>query len=138
MLFGPDDQVAAAIDWELAGLGPGEADLGWWLFFDGLFSDAMGVERLPGLPGREETIAIYEAASGRQVANMEYFEVLANVEMSIIGLRQFDRQVGFGLIPATSSAYLNNPISAMLAEKLGLPIPEVGEDFAELMRASAH
>jgi aminoglycoside phosphotransferase (APT) family kinase protein len=135
MIFASDGRVAGVIDWELAGLGPGEIDLGWWLFFDRLFSEGFGVERLAGLPDRAETIAIYEAAAGRMVVDIDYFEVLAMVRLGIIGVRQFDRQVSFGRIPPTSKAYLHNPMMAMIARKLDLPVPEVGADYAALLSA---
>jgi aminoglycoside phosphotransferase (APT) family kinase protein len=136
LLFDERGEITAVIDWELAGLGPGEIDLGWWLFFDGMFSSS--VERLPGLPTREETIAMYEEAAGRQVHDMFYFELLANFRLSIIAIRQADRQVAFGTIPATSRAWIDNPVNRLLARKLGLPEPDVGEDFATMQRARAH
>jgi hypothetical protein len=33
-------------------------------------------------------------------------------------------------------AYVNNPIQAMIARKLGLPVPDVGADFAEMVAAA--
>lgn len=138
MLFDDEGGVAAVIDWELAGLGPGEIDLGWWLFFDTLFSSGTGFARLSGLPDRAETIRLYEEAADRQVADMDYFEVLANLRLAIIAVRQADRQVAFGAIPPTSRAWIDNPVNRMLAARLGLPEPEVGEDFAAMQRARAH
>jgi aminoglycoside phosphotransferase (APT) family kinase protein len=137
MLFAADNSVAAVIDWEMAALGPGEVDLGWWLFFDGLFAEGFGAPRLGGLPDRAEMIAIYEAAAGRKVENIDYYEVLAMVRLGIISTRQFDRQMSFGKLTPGSKAYTNNPIQAMIARKLGLPVPEVGEDFAELQRVAS-
>jgi aminoglycoside phosphotransferase (APT) family kinase protein len=136
MLFAPDGSVAAVIDWEMAALGPGETDLGWWLFFDAMFSDGYGVPRLEGLPDRAQLIEIYEAAAGRKVENIDYYEILAMVRLGIISVRQFDRQMGFGKLTPGSMAYVNNPIQAMIARKLGLPVPDVGADFAEMVAAA--
>ncbi len=137
MLFAPDNSVAALLDWEMAGIGPGEADLGWWMFFDNLFTEGMGpATRLEGLPDRSEMIAIYEAASGRTVRNIDFYEVLAMVRLGMIYVRQCDRQVAFGTIPATSKAFMNNPIQGMVARRLGLPVPELGADFAEMVRVT--
>jgi aminoglycoside phosphotransferase (APT) family kinase protein len=135
-LFAPDNSVAGLIDWEMATLGPGELDLSWFLFFDGFYSDGMGVPRLEGLPSRAEIIAIYEAAVGRRVQNLAYYDLLAMVRMGIITLRACDRQVAYGKIRADSTAYKNNPIMAMIARHLDLPVPDVGADFAELMAAT--
>ena len=47
MLFADDHSVAAVLDFEAAALGPGEIDLGWWLFMDERRSH--GLTRLSGL-----------------------------------------------------------------------------------------
>ena len=136
ILFAPDLTVAAVIDWEMVAIGPGEVDLGWWLFFDSLYSEAMGVPRLEGLPDRAELVAIYEAAAGRPVRDIDYFELLGVLRLGIVATRQYDRQVGLGRISPTSRAYLNNPITARMAGLLGLPEPEIGQDYLDLHAAS--
>lgn len=129
-LFNPDGTVAAMIDWELAALGPGEIDLGWWLYFDELFSDGFGIDRLPGLPTRDQVIDLYQEAAGRQVGNMDYYEIVAGLRMGIVAIRQFDRQVHLGNIPAHNRSLTDNQMTAYLARRLGMPVPELGEDFA--------
>lgn len=136
ILFAADLSVAAVIDWEAVSIGPGEIDLGWWLVFDEFFSTGFGVPRLPALPDRKQSIAIYEAAARRKVIDIEYFEILALLKLAIISTRGMDRQIRLGEILASSTAYLNNPITSQLARRLGLPVPEVGEDFFELLKAS--
>lgn len=136
ILFTDDLAVSAILDWEMAGLGPGEIDLGWWLLFDRFYSSGVGIPRLPGLPDRDKTIAIYERAAGRLVTNPAYFELLAMLRLAIVAVRQCDRQISLGRIPATSRAHLDNPITAMMAAELGLPVPEVGADFHALHEAS--
>lgn len=132
-LFDDNGNVAATIDWEMAALGPGEIDLGWWLFFDNLFSAGFGVKRLDGLPDREETIAIYEARVGRKVGDMHYYDVLSALRMAIVSARQVDRQIAQGNLAADNSAHINNPTAAHLAQLIGMPQPEVGDDFHQLM-----
>jgi aminoglycoside phosphotransferase (APT) family kinase protein len=56
-------------------------------------SRRFGVTRLPGLPSRDETIAIYEAACGRTVRNMGYYEIVAALRMALVALGPFDRRV---------------------------------------------
>lgn len=136
ILFAGDLTVAAVIDWEAAALGPGEIDLAWWLVFDDLFSTDFGVPRLSGLPTRQQTIDTYETAAHRTVTDIDYFEILALLRLAIITTRGVDRQIRAGSIRANSVAYLNNPTTARLAAKLGLPVPEVGEDYLALVRAS--
>lgn len=136
MIFAPTGKVAAVLDWEMAALGPAEMDLAWWLFFDDMFSAGSGVPRLPGFPDRAATIRRYEQGLGREVANMDYFEILSMVKLGIILVRQFDRRMKLGKLSPGSLAYLHNPIMAMTARRLGIPEPEVGSDYAE-MRAAA-
>jgi aminoglycoside phosphotransferase (APT) family kinase protein len=133
-MFRPDGSVAALIDWELAALGPPELDLAWWLYFDDLFSRRFGVTRLPGLPSRDETIAIYEAAAGRTVRDMEYYDIVAALRMALVAVGAFDRQVSMGNIDADNASLNANLMTLYLAEKLNLPLPELGADFVAFMR----
>ncbi len=135
MLFADDGRVAAVLDWEMASLGPGEVDLAWWLFFDEFYSSGFGLQRLEGLPSREQSIAIYEAAAGRQVRQLEYYELLARFRMNIISIRASDRLINAGLLTPDCDVFTHNPITKMMAGQLGLPIPEPGTGFAALLKA---
>lgn len=132
-LFAADGTITGVIDWEMATLGPPEADLAWWFFFDDLFSTGMGVGRLEGLPDRNACISLYEEALGRRVQNLEYYSLLAAFRMAIIGMRSVDRQIKRGFVPATTTARENAPIVRLLAGMLGEPLPEVGADFHAFM-----
>jgi len=52
MLFDEDLRCTVVLDWEFATLAAPELDLGWWLFMQAHFTDALGVP-LPG-PGAAE------------------------------------------------------------------------------------
>ena len=101
-----------------------------------IFLTGFGAPRLSAVPDREQSIAIYEAAAGRKVIDIEYFEILALLKLAIISTRGMDRQTRLGKIPTRSTAYLNNLITAQLTIMLGLHAREVGEDFFELLKAS--
>ncbi len=103
-MWRPDGSVAALIDWELAALGPSELDLAWWLYFDDLFSRRFGVTRLEGLPTRDETIALYEAASGRKLRHLDYYDIVAALRMTLVAVGAFNRLVGQGVLPARTKA----------------------------------
>jgi aminoglycoside phosphotransferase (APT) family kinase protein len=135
MLFAGDGRVSAVLDWEMASLGPGEVDLAWWLFFDEFYSSGFGLPRLEGLPSREESIAIWEAAVGREVRALEYYELLARFRMNIISIRASDRLVNAGRLAPDVDVFTHNPITKMMARQLGLPIPEPGTGFAALLKA---
>jgi aminoglycoside phosphotransferase (APT) family kinase protein len=132
-MWRPDGSVAALIDWELAALGPPELDLAWWLYFDDLFSRRFAVTRLDGLPGKDETIAIYERASGRTLRHMDYYDIVVALRMALVAAGAFDRQVAIGNIPPGNSSLDNNLMTLYLAERLGLPLPELGADFRAFM-----
>lgn len=83
VLYGPQFEVTAVLDWEIAYIGDHEADLAWLLFVDWACTEYQGVPRLDGTPSREETVERYEQLSGREVRNLRYNEVLAAVEMGL-------------------------------------------------------
>jgi hypothetical protein len=94
-----------------------------------------GLTRLPGLPDREQMIAIYENAIGRTVDDMHYYEVLGGVRMALVIVRTTDRLIEMGRLPSTAKAGLHNPIAACLGRKIGLTVPEGGEEFQQFARA---
>lgn len=134
VMFDPAGRVSGLIDWELAALGPSELDLAWWLYFDDLFSRRFGVTRLEGLPTRDETIAIWEAAVGRRAQNMDYYGVVVALRMALVAVGAFDRQVGIGNIPPENKSLNANFMTLTLAERLGMDPPELGPDFYAFMR----
>jgi aminoglycoside phosphotransferase (APT) family kinase protein len=83
-----DDSLrpAAVLDWELASIGPAEMDLGWFLALH-----AMTVARvktdLPGFPDRHKTVERYQERLGREVVDLEWYEVFALVRSGAIMVR---------------------------------------------------
>lgn len=71
------NQVAAILDWEMAGIGPAEFDLFYFLLADEVVAELNGVPRLEGLPEREETIRAWEAGIGRPVEHRLHAEIIA-------------------------------------------------------------
>lgn len=133
VMFADDGTVNALIDWELAALGPSELDLAWWLYFDDLFSRRFGVERLDGLPTRDDSIAIWEAATGRTAQHLDYYDIVVALRMALVAIGAFDRQVGAGNITADNKSLNANFMTLYLAEKLGMELPELGPDFYAFM-----
>jgi aminoglycoside phosphotransferase (APT) family kinase protein len=97
--FADDLSVAALFDWETATTGPPGIDLGWWLMFERFLCEAQGLTRLPGVPGREGTIARYVELGGAQVPQIDYYELLAAVVMTLISSRLADVLVQSGKAP---------------------------------------
>jgi aminoglycoside phosphotransferase (APT) family kinase protein len=133
MLFGDDLSVSAVLDFEAAALGPGEVDLGWWLFMDRRRS--RGLEPLAGKPDRQECIAIYEQALCRRVVAINYFEVMAGVRMALVIAQTVQRLCEASLLDKGNDAATHNPIATMLAELLGIEAPAPGQGFQEFVAA---
>jgi aminoglycoside phosphotransferase (APT) family kinase protein len=104
MCFADDLSVAALFDWETATLGPPGIDLGWWLMFESYLCEAQGLKRLGGVPGREATIARYRQLGGAPVTDIDYYELLAGVVMTLISSRLADVLVENGRVPAEIAA----------------------------------
>jgi aminoglycoside phosphotransferase (APT) family kinase protein len=133
VMFAADGSVNALIDWELAAMGPSELDLAWWLYFDDLFGRRFGVTRLEGLPTRDESVAIWEAAVGRKAEDLGYYDIVVALRMALVAVGAYDRLVAQGLIPATNVSFNDNFMTLYLAEKLGMTLPELGPDFYTFM-----
>lgn len=135
ILFDEDLNVSAALDFEAAALGPAEVDLGWWFFMERRRS--RGRDQLSGVPGRSESIAIYEAALGRAAVAVDYFEVLGGLRMALVIARTNRRLVETGKLSRLGTVAQHNPIVETLAELIGNDPPAVGEDFAQFVSAVA-
>jgi aminoglycoside phosphotransferase (APT) family kinase protein len=137
MLCDDQGEVTAALDWEIATIGPAGVDVGWWLMMDTFHAEAQGIERLEGCPDRATTLAWYESLSGRRIPEIEYFETLATLQMATTLIRQADIRVADGrLAPGNQMAH-GNTFTQMLARRLGLPVPELSTEFVAHRRATA-
>jgi aminoglycoside phosphotransferase (APT) family kinase protein len=133
ILFNPDLSVSALLDFEAAALGPAEIDLGWWFFLD---RTRLGANvPLSGVPDRDVCIAIYEAALGRRVHDMEYFEILGGVRMALVIVRTVTRLIEAGRLPPQTDAAIDNPMVAALARLLGMNGGGMGDGFLEFVSA---
>jgi aminoglycoside phosphotransferase (APT) family kinase protein len=122
-----DFTPAAVLDWEACALSPTEADLGWWLMFDRMSFDDMGIERLEGYPTREEQIEHYSAVSGREVRDPHYWEVFATMRFCAIFIRLGDRMEASGLLPPEMNPAVANMVTAAMAKLIDIenPTPSV-------------
>jgi aminoglycoside phosphotransferase (APT) family kinase protein len=88
-IVGPDGNLRAILDWELAALGDPLADVGTWMAFtpgdrrDVIpFHDAMTL--LPGFPRREEVLERYAAITGRDLGALPFWHALSLWKLAII------------------------------------------------------
>ncbi len=85
-------RVLAVFDWEMATLGDPLADLGYTLACWCEAADAAPISdrfpsftALPGFPARAELTEAYAKGSGRDVASVDFYSVLAITKLAIIG-----------------------------------------------------
>ncbi len=89
----------AALDWEMAMIGPRELDLGWLVFMHRFFQDIAEVFELPGLPDfarREDVTRVYEELTGHVVKDLDWYVTYAAVRHAIVMSRIKRRMVHFG------------------------------------------
>jgi aminoglycoside phosphotransferase (APT) family kinase protein len=94
-----DFAPAALLDWEMAGLGPCELDVGWIIYAHVVFQSLANALGLPGMPDflRPADVAEqYERLRGHAVRDLRFFMVYAAVQWGIVFLRTGHRQIHFG------------------------------------------
>ena len=85
-VFNADGTVAALLDWEMTGTGPAELDLGWFVALHEMTIERAGAS-LPGVPTTAEIVECYEAALGRVLGSLRWFEAFALLRSGSIMVR---------------------------------------------------
>lgn len=94
-----DFQPVAILDWEMAGLGPRELDVGWLVYAHRIFHDmavSFGMAGMPDFLDREEVVANYVQQTGSPLSDLEFYCTYAAVQYAIVFLRTGQRMVHFG------------------------------------------
>jgi aminoglycoside phosphotransferase (APT) family kinase protein len=130
-LFSPNGEASTLLDFEAASIGPAEIDLAWWFFMDEMLSAGNPVPS--GTPSRDAQILTYEETLGRRVSNLEYYEVLAAVRMSLVVLQTTQRLIEAGRLSASNCAALANPACFMLARRIGIHAAEPSIDYTVMV-----
>ena len=115
MMFGDDYRVVGVMDWEQVSLGGPLLDLGWWLFFDDVHSVGYGVKRLAGLGSRQETIDIWEDATGLTAQGVEWYEIFAAFRVVTLTIRTAAMWGG----ASAGVVSTDSPFSRVAYERLG-------------------
>lgn len=115
VLFADTDAraVVAALDWELASIGPAEMDVSWYLVLDALTAKVTGAT-VPGFLDRDAFTARYEAALGRTLHDVAWHDVFALARSICINDRQ-----------------------ARIAERSGVDYPGIAGDANPMLRVLA-
>lgn len=96
-----DFEPVAVLDWEMAGLGPRELDLGWMIFAHMVFESIAASFELGGMPGflrPDDVAATYERLTGHTPRDLDFYLVYAAVQWGVVFLRTGARQAHFGEI----------------------------------------
>lgn len=98
MMFRQFEPVAV-LDWEMAGLAPPEVDLAWFIFLHRFFEDLAEQAGLAGMPGflrRDDVAGRYEALSGYEPRDLDFYTMYAALRHGIVMSRVMRRSIHFG------------------------------------------
>lgn len=101
-----DLEPVAVLDWEMAGVGPREIDLGWIVFAHQVFQSIAGAFELPGLPDvlrAEDVRSTYAELTGVEVGDLTWYQIYSGVLWGVVFMRTGARQVHFGEIEKPGS-----------------------------------
>jgi len=96
-----DFEPVAVLDWEMAGLGPRELDLGWMIFAHMVFEGIAASFELGGMPDflrADDVAATYEQLTGHTPRDLDFYLVYAAVQWGVVFMRTGARQAHFGEI----------------------------------------
>lgn len=119
LLFdGPD--VTAVVDFEMSRIGDPVNDLAWWYTIDNAMSEGLEhlvgekVPKLPGIPERDEIIAIWEKEMGIKADHFDYYEVFSVWKFSIVMASIGTNLTATGDMPAEMEFDINHNVSPLL------------------------
>jgi aminoglycoside phosphotransferase (APT) family kinase protein len=94
-----DHRVVAVLDWEMVHIGDPAQDLAWFVWLDRHHSEGLGVPRLPGFPSYADTVARWEAATGRSAGDFVWHQVQAGLGFAAVMVRLASLLAAFDLLP---------------------------------------
>ena len=108
--------IVALLDWELAGCGPGELDVAWFLEMNHMRSVGMGIEPLPGFPDAAGTWQRWAEAVGRTPRDLDWYRLFSAYRVSVFMQLFLLTMVARGRLPATHRVIHDNPGSRRLTD----------------------
>ena len=94
-----DFAPSAALDWEMAALGPPELDVGWMIALHRFFDDLTQGAGMPGMPDllrRADVAASYEKQTGYAPRDLDFYTLLGALRHGIVMFRIARRMSHFG------------------------------------------
>jgi aminoglycoside phosphotransferase (APT) family kinase protein len=105
-ILNDEGHIIAVLDWEMCTLGDSLADMGLLQMYWGnptsaqLNIGATSVMSLPGFPTWQEAAARYEAGSGADLSQLDFYTVLAHFKLGVILENMYKRFLGGGTVGA--------------------------------------
>ena len=86
LLVGPDDKIAAVVDWEMATLGDPLTDLGLLVVYQRMerLHEGPMASSAPGYPSETELLDRYAQASGRSLSDLGFYIALGSFKLAVI------------------------------------------------------
>lgn len=117
-----DFRPVALLDWEMAGIGPAELDVGWLVCSHIVLNDLARALDLPGLPGflrQADVVGRYESRRDVRLGDLQWYVVYAALQWAIVFLRTGVRQMHFAgqSLPedVESMIYCRSTLESLLA-----------------------
>jgi aminoglycoside phosphotransferase (APT) family kinase protein len=126
MIFGDDLRVLSVIDWEGASLAAREKDLGHWLQLTHVYTEQFGLPLPEGFPDRTALLRRYEQLSGRQLGDVQFYEVMSGIHSSIQAMRALTLMGRAASSGRSDAAIVNNPFTRGLARLIGIEMAAEG------------
>lgn len=129
ILFKPDQSIAAVLDWEGAFIGPRSLDVGYWIMMDSFHAEMIGIDRAAGWPSEQEVASQYSGIAQAEVHDLDYFVTLGAFFIATTLIRATDIGVEARRLPANTQMAHANTATQIVAERLGLEVPPLSEEF---------
>jgi aminoglycoside phosphotransferase (APT) family kinase protein len=89
MMFGDDFRLAAVLDWDQMCLADPRHDLAWWLYFDRMYTEGMGIPRPAGMGDGKDTLQLWEELTGLKAGDLSWYEAYLVYKLSMISMKTF-------------------------------------------------
>ncbi|MAI80593.1 MAG: hypothetical protein CL917_16750 [Deltaproteobacteria bacterium] len=114
-----DCEAVAVIDWEMVFIGNPVADLAWFITMDRVLTEGIGLDRMPGMPNKLESIERWEKNLSRSADHYAYYEIFAAWRFAAIMARIFLQMKHFGVMPQDADIDRTNMTTPILESLLG-------------------
>ena len=93
-------EIVGLLDWELAGVGPGELDVAWFCEMNRMRSLGMGIAPLPGFLDDDATWRRWSSATGRDPIHVDWHHRFAAYRVAVLLFLFLGAAIRHGRLPA--------------------------------------